>query len=675
MSRYSEDSHVLPRPVERLPEYADARSRRSLAEKLVAAFGLPEEDAAVIGNAVVDPAAVRKSVGDPNDPEAEHIAVPGGTLLGIRTEVWSRRVIPDPRNPRLLPSRRHPFAVEPGTGADDSKFRPVPEPRARDITKPDSPILTVDLESREHLNWACQQAAKFILAENDWRDSIASQGVMEAVWLVCTRYEHSDGSAPVTVLVTAEGSSRMMADHDLLSIRSADVPYDDNEAKLRANMRKLNDALDRGPTAEQLVALRCERVPALIIIGFKRHPAGSAGFPTAVKSLVALRHVDPPRPWGPGPENESLADEVLDELFRRALISENERAYLAGSCTQAEARAAHLPDDPAMRAARIVHLFTNKDARFVEAIRIAVTSQSTRKRITQKLNNELATALILRATADDRARTDQMRRYLREAFGKAVHSEQWEGTGRDAASLRAEAIKELQQWIGNQSVDPGPSTLELAVRGAYALIVSGRLSADRGSRNNEQPDRRTPGEVLDGMRRSVHGAHQLFQALDDFAKGQPLRAVDEHGQVKKQPDGVDQNINDIYLRCEFPPAGKARSPRPGTTPFEVHQNRLSEFSMAMDKLQEVFVAISVVIGDDGRPVVETQGADSTSCGVWRDALRKIDDELVVWGRTFNRVHGVQQQVAASDANDHDEGDSPEDEDFHLDLDEDFEPSN
>ena len=675
MSRYSEDSYVLPRPVERLPEYADARSRRSLAEKLVAAFGLPEEDAATIGNAVVDPAAVRKSIGDPNDPEAEHVAVPGGTLLGIRTEVWSPRVMPDARNPRLLPSRRHPFAVEPGTGADDSKFRPVPEPRARDTAKPDAPILTVEIESREHLNWACQQAAKFILAENDWRDSIASQGVMEAVWLVCTRYEHADGSAPVTVMVTAEGSSRMTADHDLLSIRSADVPYDDNEAKLRANIRKLNDSLDRGPTAEQLVALRCERVPALIIVGFKRHPAGSAGFPTAIKSLVALRHVDPPQPWGPGPENESLADEVLDELFRRSLISETERAYLGGSCTRAEARAAHLPDDPAMRAARIVHLFTNKDARFTEAIRIAVTSQSTRKRITQKLANELATALILRATADDRVRTDQMRRYLREAFGKAVHGEQWESTGRDAATLKAEVLKELRQWIGNQSGDPGPSTLELAVRGAYALVVSGRLSADRGSRNNEQPDRRTPSEVLDGMRHSVQGAHQLFQALDDFSKGQPLRAVDEDGQIKKQPDGADLNINDIYLRGEFPPAGKARAPRPGTTPLEIHQNRLSDFSVAMDELQEAFEAISAVTGDDGRPVVETQGADSTSCGVWRDALRKVDEELVVWSRTFKRTHGIPQEAAASAGDDRDEDDSLEQDDSYLDSNQGSEESN
>jgi hypothetical protein len=664
---YSSEDYVLPRPVERLPEYANARSRQALAEKLVASFNLPEDDASAIANAVVDPSAVRKSIGEPADPEAEKIPVPGGTLLGIRTTVWSRRIMPDPRNPRLLPSRRHPFAIEPGTGGENTKFRPVPEPRARDSANPDAAVLSVDIESRHHLTWACQQAATFILAENDWRASIASQGVMEAVWLVVTRLEHADGSASASVLVTAEGSSRMTGDHELLGIRSADVPYDDNEAKLRANIRKLNEALDRAPTAEQLVALRCERVPALILVGFKRHPAtGSAGFPTAVKSLVALRHVDPPMPWGDGPENESLADEVLDELFRRDLISETERAYLAGSCTRAEARAAHVPDDPAMRAGRIVYLFTTKDPRITEAIRVAVTSQSTRKRITTKLASELATALILRATADDRARTDQMRRYLRDAFGKAVHSERWENTGRDTASLKADALNELREWIGNQCAgDPGPSSLELAVRGAYALVVSGRLNADRGGRD-EQPDRRTPGEVLDAMRRNDQGTYQLSQALDDFAANLPPRAVDQNGQVKKQPDGIDQKINDVYLRSEFPPAGKARAPRPGNTPLELHQNRLSEFSVGIDRLQEAFEAISAVTGDDGRPVVETQGADPTSCSVWREALGKIDEELIVWSRIFKQVHGTAPEPSVGAADGADEDDSPQHERTDID---------
>ena len=411
------DDHVLPRPVERLPEYAHAKARQTLADKIVEAFGLSSEAASSIANAVVDPTAVRKSIGEPGDPQVEEISVPGGTLLGLRTTAWARRIMPDPRNPRTLPSRKHPFAVEPGASGEDSKFRPVPEPRSRDGANPETAELTVDIESSHHLTWASQQAASYVLAENDWRSSIASQGVMEAVWLVATTYQHADGSGPVTVLTTAEGSSRITASHALLGVRSADVPYDNNESKLRTHIKNLNAAHDSGATGEQQIALRCEQVPALVLVGFRQHRSGNTAFPTAVKSLVALRHVDLPKPWGEGPENESLADEVLDEMYRRDLISSADRAYFAGSCTRAEAKAAHLSDDPAVRAARIVRLFTKDDDRIAEAIRVAVTSQSTRKRITPKLCNELATALILRATSENPAKADQVRRCLRHSFG------------------------------------------------------------------------------------------------------------------------------------------------------------------------------------------------------------------------------------------------------------------
>ena len=58
--------------------------------------------ASTIANAVLDPAPVRKSIGDPSEPQVEEIAVPGGKLLGVRAAVWSRRIMPDPRNPRSI---------------------------------------------------------------------------------------------------------------------------------------------------------------------------------------------------------------------------------------------------------------------------------------------------------------------------------------------------------------------------------------------------------------------------------------------------------------------------------------------------------------------------------------------------------------------------------------------
>lgn len=650
MNKPLTNENLLPRPVERLPEYAHAKSRQTLAEKLIDTFGITQASATAIANAVVDPSEVRKYIGEPTDPDVERIPVPGGTLFGVRTNVWSRRVMPDPRNPRTLPSRRHPFAIEPGTGAEDSKFRPVPEPRSLDARSPHSAELAVDIESRHHLTWAAQMAAGYVLAENDWRASIASQGVMEAVWLVASTYHHFDGAEPATTLTSAEGSSRMTAVHNLIDVRSADVAYDSNEAGLRAHIRKLNDAFDRGANEVERIALRCERVPALILVGFRPHATSQTIFPTAVKSLVALRHVDPPKPWGEGPENESLADEVLDELYREDLISFTQREYFAGACTRAEAAAAHLPDDPVLRATQIVQLFTGKDTRVNDAIRIAVTSQSTRKRITPKLLNELATALTLRALAEDRGKVDQIRRYLRHAYGKSVHRAVWQSTARATDQLVTEALAEVRAAIGMSGMEePGPSSLELAVRASYPLVVSGSLNADRGSAGNEQPDRRNPGEVLDAMRRTVQGVYQLGQALRDFAENNRIRAVDEEGSVKRLTDGSDdQTVNDIYLRMEFPPPGKAKAASPGDTPIDHYNHALSRFGTTLQALEEAFDALSKVSGGNGQPMVEVRGVEPRLTDSWRELLGRVDEEMVVWSRTFRRTFGTKVGVPEGD---------------------------
>lgn len=659
MTPNNDDLHILPRPVERLPEYAHAKARQTLAERLTAAFDLSDASASAIANAVVDPSEVRASIGSAEEPDVERIPVPGGTLLGIRTSVWARRTMPDPRNPRTLPSRRHPFAIEPGTGSDDSKFRPVPEPRSLDAEHPQAAELAVSIENRHHLIWALQQAARFVLAENNWKASIESQGVMEAVWLVATTYQHMDSSAPATALTTVEGSSRDTAVHSLLGVHSADVPYDDQDAKFRAHIRKLNEAFDRGERdKDTVVSLRCERIPALILVGFRPHPSGTTGFPTAVKSLVALRHVDPPKPWGEGPENESLADEVLDELYRRNLISETERDYYAGSCTKDEAKAAHLSIDPVLRAAQIVRLFTSRDADIEDAIRVAVTSQSTRKRITSKLMNELATALILRAVADEPAKVDQIRRYLRHAFGKAAHRSDWKPTGRSTEQLVKESLAEVRNVIGSAD-EPGPASMELAVRASYALVVSGRLNADRGTSNNAQPDRRTPGEILDTMRRSVLGVYQLGQALHDYEEGTPLRAVNEEGDIKHVSDGsAPQTVSDIYLRNEFPPAGKMKAKRPGDTPVDRYYNALNSFGAALLAIEQTFEELNSVIGDDGQPVVDVQGVESRHTDSWRKLLSRLDEEMIIWGRTFRKAYGTKAQTSTlTDDDENDEGDA------------------
>jgi hypothetical protein len=291
------------------------------------------------------------------------------------------------------------------------------------------------------------------------------------------------------------------------------------------------------------------------------------------------------------------------------------------------------------------------------AIRVAVTSQSTRKRIGTKLINDLATALVLRAVAGDPAKADQVRRYLRFAFGKSVHSQLWQSTARDTESLVKEALAEVRQSIANGSVDErGPASLELAVRAAYPLVVSGRLNADRGSASNDQPDRRTPGEVLDAMRQTVQGVYQLGQALRDFAEDRPIRAVEDDGTIKVYGDADEQMVNDIYLRGEVPPAGKARAQRPGDTPTDHYHNAVSAMATAMAVLTDAYNNLRNVNGDDGNPLVETKGVDQRECTAWRETLTQIDDALVLWSAMHRRANGVnadtrravEDEVAAGD---------------------------
>lgn len=639
MPKPTSDLHILPRPIERLPEYAKAPARQNLAERLIASFGLSEGAAAAIADAVVDPSEVRKSFGNAEDPNVESIPVFGGTLLGIRTSIWSRRVLPDPRNPRTLPFRRHPFAVEPGTAGEESRFRPVSEPQMVDNSKPTVAELAIDVQNRDHLTWAVQQNRDYIRTANNWGDSIASQGVMEAVWLVATTYRHEDGSDHAVAMTTVEGSSRVTAVHDKLELDSADVPYDVSDTKIRGVIKKLNEAFDRGADASQQIALRCERLPALVLVGFRPHDP-SASFPRAVRSFVALRHVEPPKAWGEGPENEALANEVLDEMHRRQIISTTQRGYFAGSITRAQAKAANLPDDAVVRAAMIVHLFTAKEGIPAEALRLAVTSQSTRKQIRPRLRNELATALIIRALVIEPRQADRLRRYLREAYGASIYRLSWKATNRDLATLAKEALAEVRAPRGNGwSDDIGPASLELAVRATFPLIATGSLNADRGTANNDQPDRRTPGEIVEAMRLREQGIHQLRQVIEDYAKDKPLCAVDEIGQVLRlADDSGDVPLNDIYLRSEFPPYGTAKARRTGNAPLDLYENAVGELSETMVATGAAFDRLSGVAGNDGLPLVESRGVAMDLAAAWRTLLRRIGDELVVWERTARRSH-------------------------------------
>ena len=644
---------VLPRPVEPLPSPSLAAATRKLADKLTDLFAMSEEAAMAFALAVVDPSAARRAAENP-----ERLPVPGGVIFAVRAEVWARYIVPDPRNPRIGPARRHPASTLVGRG-EATRLRPLAEPKAAPEGRPE---LVQRVQGQEHLAWAAQQAHDYVISNNDWRESIRHQGVMTEVWLAATTFEHLDDTPDVTIPVTAEGSSRMTCVHDLLGIRSADLPYDRDASKMRAHIRRLNEAITAAGSPDQLepdiaIKARCEKVPALLLVGFESHGGTAADFGVAVKSLVALRHVDYPKPWGEATENESLADAVIDELERRGVITSGKADWLAGALTPQEAGAAGLSADPEVRAAAIVRLFTDRNPRTHEAVRVAITSQSTRKRITTKLLLEIATSLVLRSLPEEDSRLrERTRKYLRDAFSGEL-AKDWEATFRSGEELAAAALAEAE--AGN----PGPATRELAARSAYPLIVDGRLTGDRGSKNNDQPDRRHPGEVIDLMRTTPRGVHQLRQALVDFGAGRRIRMVDDTGQVQRNPEGRDIIAADAELRRVFYPAGEGPPPVPAPAiPSEILGNALNALGTSIQGVQWAVKQVEAVQSDDGTSTIESLGASQADCDVWQGILFGVLQKLPIWRERSALRHGLRRD----DDLDLDEDGDLDDEDADLD---------
>jgi hypothetical protein len=92
---------------------------------------------------------------------------------------------------------------------------------------------------------------------------------------------------------------------------------------------------------------------------------------------------------------------------------------------------------------------------------------------------------------------------------------------------------------------------------------------------------------------------------------------------------------------------------------------LNAFSQAVEQLEPTFAAIGEVTGDDGRSLVEARGTDPRSCIAWREVLSRIDEELIVWGRTFKRVFGTTTEPSSQEVDSgEDGGDSTEREDAY-----------
>jgi len=254
--------------------------------------------------------------------------------------------------------------------------------------------------------------------------------------------------------------------------------------------------------------------------------------------------------------------------------------------------------------------------------------------------------LILRAVSgtDEGQKVSDIYRALQTGFADSLASEPWHATYRGTDEVVADALRELDRGI-----ESGPASLELAARAAYPLVVTRQLFPDRGTKDNLQVDRRQPGKVIERMRTSAWGVHQLGQALTDHANGDRIRAVTGTGAPIELEDGDGtQLVTDNWLRQTFPPPGRPVAPAAPDTAHERYMEALAKVGDAMDAVDRAVRRLVAVEGVDGRPLIQTEGVDPGDADAWMDDLMKLIQSIPVWRATHVTRHGAGGRSAASD---------------------------
>jgi hypothetical protein len=340
----------------------------------------------------------------------------------------------------------------------------------------------------------------------------------------------------------------------------------------------------------------------------------------------------------------SIADAVLEALTDQGLLRPEEELWLLGALTPEEAQAKGFSADAAVRAARIVRLLTDTDPSAHQTIRVAITGQTTKQRVTNKFKLELAAALILRAVSgsDEGQKVSDIYRALQTGFADSLASEPWQATYRTTEEVVADALREL-----DRGVETGPASLELAARATYPLVVSRQLFPDRGTSNNDQVDRRQPGKVIERMRTSAWGIHQLGRAVQDHGSGTRIRAVTATGEpiALENGDG-EQLVTDNWLRQTFPPPGRPVAPAAPDTAHERYMEAQAKMGDAMDAVDRAVRRLVGVEGIDGRPLIETEGVEPGHANAWLDDLMKLIQRIPVWRATHVARHGGDRSAAS-----------------------------
>jgi len=587
-----------------------------LAEALVR-NGLPVSVAGTIARSVTDPTAVRNRLSAVNT-----LRVRGAELFTVEATVFAPAVAPYLANPRAAGSWQFP-------AAGDGSLRPLCSIASADGSL--APELLIKADSPEHVAGILSTNAMVLTGSNNYRESIAEQGVLRPVILAVLTVSHADGTMPLSILTAVDGSSRITACHEILGLSSTSVFYSLGRSVkvLRREIERHTKVSGDDPTIEQKAALRALEVPATIIVGF-RPSDPRVDFASAVRSLLGLIHVDPPQPWGTEGSLDMQADSVIATLLEEGLLNEGRARWFLGMMTPSETLEAGYPVLPDERFASIMStLLDPQMKRSVNRGKVRLSGSA--EKVTQRDRVAIAVELALRSIRHrlNPEKVVQVRAALNRSMeltglvpqfkNELPLGGHWKVTGRSPDDLLAAALSELK------SGSDWTSRHELAVLGAWWLTTKSALARSK----HRGLDLREPSTLLRGLMSSEHGLRILHRALVDGRAGSDIAVVDEFGQVEKSASGGVRYLNNERLRDLIPVEDD-------DVPHDAQEvlDRVAKAAPPAERLRAASQALFSAarrLREAMRTLVEIQDTDGTKVadrfGIETDIVDKVKQDL------------------------------------------------
>jgi len=540
------------RPLETL-SLPRAEARRKLAEQLQTRFDLPEAAARAIARAVKDPADARLRLDFPVRRRFR-----GGRAWCLETEVWSPAMIPSMANPRAKGRHPYPAALGATRQPEEDPLRPV---ALRAIPENGSPVLEVLAKDQRHVKRTLKANETRVLERNDLRDQIAFDGVREHVLAFPTVVKHEDGTPSVAIMMTADGSSRTTAAHDLTGTDTFKALYEfpGDERAWRTHMAPIVAVQTQSVTTvtdNDLARHRVAAMPAYIVL--KVEPAGAQPVTAldAYRALTGAIHVQPPKAWMPTATLDEKADVVLGALAAAGKITEEYRAYLEGGYTPEEAEACGYPPDLGTRTAHIVATIMGPAHR--DIVNTGIRSLTGQSKVQPVHRAEAAAGLILRPISHlfkmdpdlNGARSILERTLVMQAFSKVSWSPPSQTVPPKLLLDRA-----IDEFSDNSPI--GPSRVALATEALMWLVVSEVPAAAGGSsgervfrrdRSTGEEDKRSGAAVMSRLLESVQGLNQLYRAVEAGREGKPIPYVRADLEVDRDARKQQIPLDNAKLR-------------------------------------------------------------------------------------------------------------------------------